>query len=518
MSNQLPVHARVIACRDDAPAWVRKTRSNDAVIIRGSTNNHIRIASNQRLTGVVALGCHGGDLIVLDSAVISSRSLRLVDCEDLDIYCEDVDLRRIELFRCRGCSVTIVGDDVLLCVMHCLTREGCVNNTFCIGDYQPCRFLPPPIVKLHSAKIPDSVDGRQWVTWTPWPQRIVSEAIVQSNVLTPSGLQLQQELARFTLPTMFGPRDQGLLFAPEAIPTGDDLLAAIAELEATSYTVTPEEIAAQYDREREEFLEEDATFREKVRAVADLLKHAKYCVVYTGAGISTSANIPDFRGPKGAWTMRDKGEAMEPWDMATVRPTFAHYAITELVRRGLVRYVVTTNCDGLHWRTGLPEGLLEELHGSLYKLYCPNCQQFFRVPYDADDRFEAAAADDRHLTNVPCRWCGTSLLTTGVAFSEGYRSPLEPVVTRFHSEQADLALVLGTSLCVQSSSMYPMLVVGKGKLVLVNIQHTPVDDLTDVRIYAKTDEFFRALMQELEIGAFNQKTDALRALKAVKAK
>jgi hypothetical protein len=57
--------------------------------------------------------------------------------------------------------------------------------------------------------------------------------------------------------------------------------------------------------------------------------------------------------------------------------------------------------------------------------------------------------------------------------------------------------------------MYPLKVVGRGSLVLVNMQRTPVDDLTNVRIYARMDEFFRVLMGELGIDRFDTETDIL---------
>jgi mono-ADP-ribosyltransferase sirtuin 6 len=293
----------------------------------------------------------------------------------------------------------------------------------------------------------------------------------------------------------------------DRIPSGDDLLAAVRTLEETPYTVTPEQVSAQYDAERVEIFEEAEVLRPKVKQVAELLGKAKYCVLYTGAGISTSAMIPDYRGPTGKWTREDKGEEAPQFPpISEVVPTYAHYAITELARRGKVRFVVTTNVDGLHWRTGLPPHLQEELHGSVFKVYCEKCGSYFYRPYPC------IRDTATHLLGEDCDWCGAPLVDTIVMFSESYRSPLEEIILKHHAESSDLAIVLGSSLCVQSAAMYPTLVVGKGDLVIINGQTTPLDDLASVRIFARTDLFFELLMEELGITEFNRTTDVLAAL------
>ncbi len=46
---------------------------------------------------------------------------------------------------------------------------------------------------------------------------------------------------------------------------------------------------------------------EKISTCADMIAGAKRPVLFTGAGISTDSGLPDYRGPNGVWTRRDKG-------------------------------------------------------------------------------------------------------------------------------------------------------------------------------------------------------------------
>lgn len=61
-------------------------------------------------------------------------------------------------------------------------------------------------------------------------------------------------------------------------------------------------IGAQYgnysvnDDELTEYFDDETTLTHKIKFLAKHIKRSKHFVCYTGAGISTAAKIPDFRG------------------------------------------------------------------------------------------------------------------------------------------------------------------------------------------------------------------------------
>lgn len=55
-----------------------------------------------------------------------------------------------------------------------------------------------------------------------------------------------------------------------------------------------------------EFHDSLDTLANEASRIADLIKNAEHCVAFTGAGISTSAGIGDYRGKSGKWTEEDR--------------------------------------------------------------------------------------------------------------------------------------------------------------------------------------------------------------------
>lgn len=206
-------------------------------------------------------------------------------------------------------------------------------------------------------------------------------------------------------------------------------------------------------------------------------------MVFTGAGISTESGLPDFRGPDGLWTRRDKG--LPPRAMAVswqeVEPNPGHLAIVELQRLGKLKSLISQNVDNLHLKSGIKPELLAELHGNITKLRCRRCGNLV----------------DRSAGLRLCQ-CGGELTKSVVDSGE----PLPEKDLRFsfeHSRKSDLFVVVGSSLVVTpAADMPPEALLTGAKLVIVNQGETPFDRVAALRFQERIGEVLPRAVKRLK--------------------
>lgn len=219
---------------------------------------------------------------------------------------------------------------------------------------------------------------------------------------------------------------------------------------------------------------------ERVKQLAQWIFESKYLVVFTGAGISTESGLPDFRGPDGIWTRRDKGLPSKPRPFSSVEPNASHRAIVELQNVGKMRFLISQNVDNLHLMSGIKPDLLAELHGNTTKLRCQRC----RTQVDKSPGLEICS-------------CGGRLVSSVVNFGDPL--PQKELQSSFsHSKQCDLFIVAGSSLVVSPANEMPRIAVESGaRLVIINQGETPLDKHCHLRFEESMGEVLPPAVDKL---------------------
>jgi NAD-dependent deacetylase len=219
--------------------------------------------------------------------------------------------------------------------------------------------------------------------------------------------------------------------------------------------------------------------------------------------MSTESGLPDFRGEGGLWKQNRRfeelasieallgeyGEFVEfyRWRLralAQARPNPGHELLASWQRRGLLHTLVTQNVDGYHEQAG-SQGVLA-LHGSLRRIHCLRCE--LEAPSSA-----FLAGDE-----PSCPSCGGRLRPSVVLFGESLDSGVLGEAFQA-SAQADLFVVLGSSLLVSPASSLPRIAMERNsaQLVIVNREPTQYGGLAALDIRGSIGETLAAVEREL---------------------
>lgn len=244
---------------------------------------------------------------------------------------------------------------------------------------------------------------------------------------------------------------------------------------------------------------------DSIQKLRNFIESSNKIVALTGAGISTNAGIPDFRGPMGIYTTRryDPDKTfdinyflLEPeyfYDFArdflslleSVEPTFTHFFLAKLERVNKLKGVITQNIDMLHERAGTKKVIT--LHGSIERSYCLNCGKEFSL-IEMKEKIKNE--------KVPkCDLCDGLIKPNIVFFGESVHDFDEAIKL---TNDSDLLLVIGTSLKVYPASLIPSY--SKGKIVIINKGDISLRNVRfDLYINSDIDEVFIELDKILNL-------------------
>ncbi|KAI9011410.1 DHS-like NAD/FAD-binding domain-containing protein [Gaertneriomyces semiglobifer] len=247
--------------------------------------------------------------------------------------------------------------------------------------------------------------------------------------------------------------------------------------------------------------------------VVDLIRNSNNIVVLTGAGVSVSCGIPDFRSQNGVYSRLDEFELDDPQQMFDIeyfrinpqpfytfakeiyplnfKPSISHMFIKLLEEKGKLLRNYTQNIDTLEQVAGIER--VVQCHGSFATAKCIVCG--FQVPGQALE-------DDIYAQTVPiCPQCGEErdgVMKPNITFF-GEMLPDEFDRTFAGDKQkVDLLIVMGSSLKVSPVADVKDKIPHEVPQILINLECLPHMDGFDVALLGYCDVICRYLCERLD--------------------
>ncbi len=244
-----------------------------------------------------------------------------------------------------------------------------------------------------------------------------------------------------------------------------------------------------------------------ISKAAELIRESNYTVVLSGAGISTSSGIPDFRSTTGGlWqhfnpmevaslsVFRTNPQKFFNWfrpmakTIFEAKPNSAHFAIAKLEKLGFINEIITQNIDILHQKANSQE--VHEVHGTISTMTCTSCFQ----KHQAKDYIREYIEN----STIPlCSQCNQILKPDVILFEEQLPKIIwEKAANAIN--KCDLLIVVGSSLEVSPVSNLPYKAISKGaKLIINNHSPTYLDERADLLIRGDLADTLPSIEKEL---------------------
>lgn len=218
--------------------------------------------------------------------------------------------------------------------------------------------------------------------------------------------------------------------------------------------------------------------------ILDLINQSNKIAILSGAGVSTTSGIRDFRGKNGLYTEQFFG--LNPEQILNVsffnryRDLFYRYyvkymAVSDDVQPNVIHHytkqlsddnkltgVVTQNIDGLYQKSALPSEKLVEIHGNGSRWLCTKCKH--------PTLFSEARFNKR--TGNYLSACHDFIIKPDIILYDECYTPENVKRMKEIYAQSDLLLVMGTKLEIvpQLQSVLSF----KGKIALINKEFIPL--------------------------------------------
>ena len=231
----------------------------------------------------------------------------------------------------------------------------------------------------------------------------------------------------------------------------------------------------------------DSTFSYQTFIEGIKTQKFKNVVFLTGAGISVSAGIPDFRTPgTGLYSKLQKYNLPFPeaiFDIsyfkndptpfytlskdflsADVKPTTSHFFQKIIFDQGTLLHIFTQNIDSLELLAGLPLEKMCQAHGNFRHCHCIECGK----EYDMKVLTDCINKDIKYQCSQ--KFCGGLIKPDIVFFGEAL--PQDFSIKSELLEKADLVIIMGTSLKVFPFAVLAKTISNKIPVVLINKENS----------------------------------------------